>query len=379
MKITIDPNKAEPFYAQLFRQLSQLILSGEWAPGTRLPSEAEFEQALQISRSTIRQALGLAEADGLIERVPGKGTFVTRSPAERRGNNRLLGYVTCDFLPYLQNQLGAGVESVASAQGYRVIFYSTNRDVREEDDLLEHLVTQRQVGGLVVWPVLCDDPARRLFQMARQGQVPLVLVDRTFDGLNCDWVVSDNYGGAYAAVRHLLELGHRRIVFLSQPLEQLIPVAERRRGYEEALRDAGLTPLLPWMIGEAGQELEFASALNGSVNREIEQIVEYLQRPDPPTAIFALNDLIAMQAVRAAKIAGLRVPEDVSLVGFDDENLVNNLLDVQLTTVAQDGLAMGRRAAELLIERIEGHSGPPRQITLPTRLKVRASTARPGG
>jgi DNA-binding LacI/PurR family transcriptional regulator len=112
-------------------------------------------------------------------------------------------------------------------------------------------------------------------------------------------------------------------------------------------------------------------------SQEIEQIVRYLQASQLPTAIFAMNDMMAMQAMKATKLAGLRVPEDLSLVGFDDEGIVNTLLDVPLTTVAQDGFTMGRRAAELLIERIEGYDGPLRQEVLPTQLRVRASTAPP--
>jgi len=379
MEITIDRDLAVPLHMQLFDQLSHLILSGAWPPGRRLPSESELQRKLKISRSTVRQALSNAEAQGLIERVPGRGTFVTRSPASARGSH-LIGYITCDSFRYLQNQLVSGAESAFSAEGYRVVFCNSNRNVEEENELLEQLVSVDKVGGILIWPVLHDDPSRRLFQLARQGQVPLVLVDRTFDGLTCDYVTSDNYAGARAAVEHLIELGHRRIVFLSRPILQLLTIAERLRGYQEALRDAGLAPLEPWLVGAVDQEMEIVFTLRSYsevASREIEQIVQYLQAPQRPTAIFAMNDMMAMQAMKAIRMVGLRVPEDLSLVGFDDEGIVNTLLDVPLTTVAQDGFGMGRRAAELLMERIEGYSGPLRQEVLPVQLRVRASTAPP--
>ncbi|MEA3338139.1 MAG: substrate-binding domain-containing protein [Chloroflexota bacterium] len=107
---------------------------------------------------------------------------------------------------------------------------------------------------------------------------------------------------------------------------------------------------------------------------EIAAIEERLQMPQPPTAIFAMNDLTALLALKAASLAHLSVPRDLSLVGFDDMDFVA-FLPVPLTSVAQDPFALGRRAAELLIERIEGHEGPPRMELLPTRLKVRATTA----
>ena len=269
---------------------------------------------------------------------------------------------------------------MVSAKGYRVVFCNSNRDANEENRLLEQLVLEDKVGGILIWPVLHNDPSRRLFQLAHHGLIPLVLVDRTFNGLACDYVTSDNYAGAYAAVEHLVSLGHRRIAFLSRPILQLSTIAERFRGYQAALRDAGLTPLEPWLVGAANQEMEIIFALrcySDATSPEIEQIARYLRAPQRPTAIFAMNDMMAMQAMKAASLVGLRVPEDLSLVGFDDEGIVITLLDVPLTTVAQDAVALGRQAARLLIERIEGYDGPPRGEVVPTQLRVRASTAPP--
>jgi DNA-binding LacI/PurR family transcriptional regulator len=378
MKITIDRDTAVPLHVQLFDQLSRLILSGELAPGSRLPSETELQRQLEISRSTVRQALSNAEAQGLIERVPGKGTFVTLTLTGERSSR--IGYITCDSYRYFQSQLVSGAESMFSAKGYRVVFCNSNRDIDEENRLLEQLVLEDEVGGILIWPVLHDDPSRQLFQLARQGRVPMVLVDRTFDGMACDYVTSDNYTGARAAVEHLLALGHRRIVFLSRPILQLMTIAERFRGYQDALRDADVAPLEPWLVGDLGQEMEIVLALHSYsefASPDIEQIAQYLQAPQRPTAIFAMNDMMAMQAMKAIRMVGLRVPEDLSLVGFDDEGIVNAMLDVPLTTVAQDGFGIGARAAELLVERIEGHDGPLRKGVLPTQLKVRASTAPP--
>jgi DNA-binding LacI/PurR family transcriptional regulator len=379
MEISINRDSSTPLHEQLLNQVRHLILSGVWAPGDLLPSESELQRQLKISRSTIRQALSNAEAQGLIERVPGKGTFVTRSPTGQP-DSRLIGYITCDSFRHLQSQLLSGAESVVTAQGYRVVFCNSNRDADEENRLLEQLVLEDKVRGILIWPVLHDDPSRRLFQLAQQAMVPLVLVDRTFDGLPCDYVTSDNYAGAYAAVEHLIGLGHRRIAFLSRPILQLLTIAGRLRGYQEALKDAGLTPLEPWLVGGVNQEMEIVVALRSysdAHSQDVGQIARYLESSPRPTAVFAMNDMMAMQAVKAVRRVGLRVPEDLSLVGFDDEAIVNTLLDVPLTTVAQDAVTLGRRAAELLIERIEGHDGPPRGEVVPTELRVRASTAPP--
>ena len=377
MEITILRDNAIPLHVQLLNQLRHFILSGQWPPGSRLPSEPELQQQLQISRSTIRRALHDAQAEGLIERVPGKGTFVARSPASK-GNRHLIGFVTFDFLSEFQGKLLSGAESVARAKGYRIVFCHSERKVSEENRLLE-LLLQDQVGGILIWPAMGDDHTRVLFQLATQGVPPLVLMDRTFTGLTCDWVVSDNYAGAYAATQHLIALGHQRIAFLSRPILQLLPIAERVRGYRQALQDAGCTPLEPWLVGVAGQEMGTGYALRtytDASSQDIQQIARYLENPQRPTAIFAMNDLMAIQALKAASLVRLRVPDDLSLVGFDDLDVVSHL-EVPLTTMVQDTFTLGSRAAELLIERIEEYDGPPRQEVLPTQLRVRASTAPP--
>jgi DNA-binding LacI/PurR family transcriptional regulator len=203
-----------------------------------------------------------------------------------------------------------------------------------------------------------------------------VLLDRTLPTLNCDCVTSDNYTGGYNAVKHLLGLGHKRIVFLSRPILQLSTIADRLRGYQRALQAANLTPLQPWLVGTVDQELTTPSALSAyssGVGPEIGQITRYLASSERPTAIFAMNDLMALQALKAASQMGLRVPHDLAVVGFDDIDIAAHL-DVPLTTVAQDIVGLGEQATKLLIERIEGDKGSPRQETLPTQLRIRAST-----
>jgi len=374
MEITISHESAIPLHTQLLNQLRHLIVSGQWPPGTRLPSEPELKRELRISRSTIRQALSNAEAEGLITRVPGKGTFV----AQPKSKNHLLGYITFDFLSDFQLQLLSGAESAARAKGYRILFNNSGQDIDEENRLLDQLLKDK-VGGILIWPAMDNDPSRRLFQLSREGLIPLVLMDRTLSGLDCDYVTSDNYAGAYTAVQHLIGLGHRDIVFLSLPILRLQPVAERLRGYRAALRDAGLTPREPWLVGTADQEMGTRYALHSfsqAQSQETEQIGRYLESPGRPTAIFAMHDLLALQALKAARKVGLRVPQDLSLVGFDDMDFAAHL-EVPLTTIAQNSFDMGKRAAELLIERVEGYQGPSRQEVLPTQLRVRASTASP--
>jgi GntR family transcriptional regulator of arabinose operon len=378
-RIQIDREGAVPLHVQLLNQLRQLILSGRWIPDTRIPSELELQGQLNISRGTVRQALRNAEAEGLIIRVPGKGTFVAPSPHGTSSSN-LIGYVTDNCLDPMQSQVLTGAQGVITACGFRTIFGYSNGNLQEENQLLEQLVDEIGVAGVIIWPVPREEPSGRLLQLGQQGVTPLVAVDRTVEGLSCDFVSSENYAGAYAAVKHLVELGHRRIVFLSHPVMYLTTVAERWRGYQDAMRACGLAPRDPWLVGSPGRETSVRAVVEDGVDaysRDVAEIAQYIKSTPRPTAIFAINDAMTIQALKAAKLLGLGVPEDLSLVGFDDDSVINTVLDLPLTAVAQDVLGLGERAAELLIERVQGYSGSARKELLPTELRVRASTASP--
>ena len=378
MKISVNPESAVPLHVQLLDQIRHLILSGEWATGSRLPSEANLGRELQISRGTIRQTLQNAEVEGLIERVPSKGTFVAQNPA-RETPPRLIGFITSDFLSDHQRQLLRGAEHLARSRGYGVLFSSSSQDLQTENQLLDQMVAD-QVSGILIWPIYEDAPSRRLFELGRRCEPPMVLMDRTLPGLVCDSVASDNYGGAYAATKHLIELGHHRIVFLTRPLLELSTIADRLRGYRDALLEAGYAPQDPWCIEpspeESGEQYALHQYSSAGTSKEMLAIARRLQEPQPPTALFAMNDLSALLALKATDSAGLVVPHDLSIVGFDDMDFVT-FLPLPLTSVAQDTFALGKRAAEILIERIEGYEGPPRAELLSTQLRVRATTASP--
>ncbi len=376
--ITVEHDNTVPIHMQLLTQLRQLILSGQWPPGSRIPSETQLQRDLHISRSTVRQAYSRAEAEGLIKRVPGKGTYVNWLP-HQEATGQHIGYIANVLSSDFEYRILIGAEHAAKSRGFHILFSNVN-DPHEEPQLIDQLL-KGHVAGLLIFPTLMEQPSRHLFELEQQRLVPFVCVDRTLPGLTSDFVTSDNFAGAVAAVEYLIGLGHRRIAFLSHPILQLSTVAERLRGYRQALQDARLTPLEPWLVGVAEKEIQYRATLRvnheGEVTKEeILQVVDFLKRPQRPTALFAMNDAMALLALKAARLLHLGVPDDLSVVGFDDREIASHL-DVPLTTVAQDGFALGRRAAELLIDRISGYDGPQRQVVVPTQLKVRATAGPP--
>jgi len=221
---------------------------------------------------------------------------------------------------------------------------------------------EKRVDGMLVQPVAqAHDHLRLLADM----KVPFVLIQREVPGLVADAVVTDNMFGAYQAVDHPVELGRRRIAYLTTHLE-LSPVRDRIEGYRRALVQHDV--LYDERLVSRG-DLSAAAAAESA-----RAALAATPRPD---AIFAYNDLVAIRCLRALRDLGARVPDDVALVGFDDI-LIAEFFEVPLTTVAQPTQEIGQTATNLLLDRIE-RGGPHAhtRIVLPPRLVVRASSGAP--
>ncbi len=363
-------------HAQLHNQLWQLIHSGRWPNASRIPSENELTSHLNISRSTIRLALQQAEIEGLIERIAGRGTFVAYTP-QKAHHSRLIAFVTGGIDAENHLLMLNGAEQEVRARGYQIVF-SNAKNQEEELHILE-TVEQNNIGGVLLWANAQSTQSRQSnIAKYRQVRVPVVLMDRKISGFDCDFVTSDNYSGARALMQHFISLGHRHIVFLSHDMVEIFPVMERYRAYCETLEEAGLPTIEPWLIGQHGIEISAKYAIRSSIDKkslEIQQIRDYLLNIQPrPTAFFALNDWIAVFAVQAMKQLGLKVPDDISIAGFDDIELAAHL-DPPLTTVAQDPFAMGKRAAQVLFDRIDTKRENNKLEVIPTELRIRSSTA----
>jgi DNA-binding LacI/PurR family transcriptional regulator len=357
--------------------MRQLVLSNRWPVGYRLPSETALQNQLKISRSTIRHALRNLEVEGLIERMPGRGTFVAPLP-ERNSLHRPIAFMVTDFERPMQRQLLSGAEGVTRAAGYPIFFCNSDSDPAEERRMLEQFQNDN-VAGILLWPSIASGQSDYLAELTNQRVPPITMMDRTFDHIECDYVTSHNYQGGCSAVEHLVELGHEHIAFLSCNILGLRPIGERYRGYQDAMLRAGLKPSEAWIIGEPDMEIhsEFAlEAYSENGSPLVDEIAGLLnENKQRATAIFAINDNVALLTLKAAHNIGVRVPDELSIVGYDDLDIVS-YLPTPLTTVAQDYYAIGKEAAKLLIERIEGcYDGPPRVAQLPTQLRARATTS----
>jgi LacI family transcriptional regulator len=261
--------------------------------------------------------------------------------------------------PFFQEVL-VGLKHGLGDSGYDVLLFASEQPHSSRNGKHSYLRRARhhRVDGVVLWGVDRDDPeVERLLE----SKIPLIGVDLDVAGERASYVASDNVGGARLAVRHLHELGHRRIATIAGP-ENMRPGADRLLGYRAELQALGV---------ERRAEYERA----GDFYTESGEVAmrALLQLAEPPTAVFAAADLMAVGAIKAANDAGLRVPGDLAVVGFDDIQLAG-LLNPSLTTIRQDKPGLGLAAARALVEQIERpHISPP-ALTLPVELVVRASS-----
>jgi LacI family transcriptional regulator len=276
----------------------------------------------------------------------------------RSKRTRTIALVVSDITNPFFTSIARGVEDAAAGREYAVIVVNTDESQAKEIAYLRVLMA-RQVDGVLLVPA---GNSAEPFRLLRSQKIPVVVVDRRVVVRRVDEVRCDSEAGAYSLVDHLIGLGHRRIAVITGS-RAIATSVDRVAGYERALNEAGI-PLDPALI-----RYDRFSLAGGS-----RRMAELLAISPRPTAVFATNNFIAYGALRALLEAGVRVPREMSLVTFDDlpEGWHE---DPYLTALAQPAYEIGRRAAELLLERLAGVAQPKRQvIILPGELIIRRSS-----
>lgn len=369
---TISKTSPIPLHIQLLNELRHAILSGKFKAHEQLPGEYALVTELNISRSTIQRAWQTALDEGLIYRIPAKGTFVAELPTAT-SKTKIIGCIVPEFRYSFDGSLFDGAEEILRDKGYRLLFAQSERRISEENRLIRSMC-EEGAAGILLWPAGEDSRDRYVYDPA--CSVPIVLLDRPIRGAALPCVTSQNYDGARQAMDHLLSLGHRRIAFAAWPPLDLLPVAERGRAYHDAMEAAGLSPLPFITLGEPVEAVNYRRYVQ-EAHEDVAYLAEVLTRLDRPTAVFAMNDIVATLVLRATQEIGLRVPRDLSLVGFDNHPELAERGVPTLTTVAQNTRLLSREAARRLLILIEGEPSLNTFISIPTRLVVRDSTGAP--
>ncbi len=322
------------------------------------------EQA-QVSVATVSRVLNGKESvdPGLYQRVMEAVDALQYRPNRlarnlRKNSTNIIALVVPDIQNAFFVSVAHSVEEATFQKGYTVVICNTNDDPQRERQYFQTLIDEACAGIIVC---VTDERLGHVeVQKALDRGIAVVALDRRLEDVAVDSVLSDNFGGSRLAVSYLIEQGHRRIGVIAGS-DRFAPGRERRMGYEQALIDAGL-PLDRSLI----KVTEFTVLESEAAADEL------MGQPEPPTALFICSAHAAIGSLRAINRRGLRIPDDISLLTFDDLDWTE-VYNPPITAVAQNTRQLGITAAKLLLERINGVQEIPQERRLPTELRIRNS------
>ncbi len=319
-----------------------------YATVSRVLSGYEF-----VKETTRTRVMDAVERLGYIANLPARTLA--------GGNSRIVGLLVPNLDNNYVGTITQGIDQALARANYDLLLYTTHRHPSKESYFVNDIPNGLAEGILLIAPLV---PTAYL-DLLREQNFPYVLIDQADATENSSVVEATNWQGAYEATRYLIDLGHTRIGFIKGS-PAIRSAADRLLGYKAALADCDI-PIREELVIEG----DYQQQTSYKTTKHLLQSVDY-----PPTAIFASNDLAAFGAIDAAREYGLHIPEDISIIGFDDIPQAS-LVYPKLTTVHQPLEQMGKIAVKLLLERIEDRSLPPQRVVMATQLVIRDSCAPP--
>jgi GntR family transcriptional regulator, arabinose operon transcriptional repressor len=373
-------------YQEIMDYLETKIQQQEFRPDDLLPSEFELARQFNVSRITTQKALDELQNNGLIYRVRGKGSFVCE-PSKSKVNQLDQSLKIIALVIPFQNSFGGsleviqGLSPVLSKHGYYLTVHISHYSIEEERELLNNLVNDG-AAGIVIYPFSHRynvDLVNRLLL----DKYPIITIDKYYDVLPVSSVYSDNFNGSYQAASHLIQLGHRNIVFVSdRDLMSANSVSERYFGFCKALKDHDL-PITDdnlICIDYRNNEELFQAIINN--DPEVDSLLDPFKKIIGDllnnkkrrfTAIHGLNDYLTIYFLKAALTMGVKVPDEMSFVGFDNIDY-SAFFETPLTTIEQDFKKIGEEAGILMMNRIANPDGEYKRVVLPVKMIIRKST-----
>ncbi|MFJ2133932.1 LacI family DNA-binding transcriptional regulator [Streptomyces sp. NPDC087845] len=362
-----DGTGQEPLYRMVKRDLVADIDRGAYEPDQPFISQREVCERFEVSTTTAVRALNELVAEGYLVRHRGRGTFVAeRSPQQRPTGTahgtreRSIACVMPGNGPH-QSAVIDGIETACGERGLRM-FLSNSKGSEQVEERALRLALETGAGGVVLYPVSSGADSPALAELTRCG-VPVVLIDRYHPGSPNDAVVFDNYSVGFRLTEHLIELGHHRIATLWDETG-VTSVTERLTGHVQALRKHG--------IQVSPQLTALATYHRLPDERRLKMLSAVLDRPEPPTVLLCANGHTLAHAARDLSVLGFEVPGRIELAGMDDAGPFD-LLPLTIAAAQLPSREMGRRAMELLAQRIQDPDGPHEveHVVLPVEIRTR--------
>jgi GntR family transcriptional regulator, arabinose operon transcriptional repressor len=367
----------KPLYSQIIEILRGRIENGEYVPDQQLPTEVELAEQFNVSRITSKRALIELEREGLIYRRRGSGSFVKKRQEIQRASEEQAvsssSRIISMIIPYVasNNMLGyiPGLAGYLESKGYYLSIHNSDWSSSQEREMLRAL-PKRGTSGIILYPVSTQHNLD-IVHALHLNDYPIVTIDQNYSILKMGSIVSNNYDGGYTAASKLIELGHTRIAFLSTiGIQYRSTVRDRFFGYSKALHDNGIPVDIDLIFSDLPRESEgnplsrrefYKSLLNQMLELQV-------------TAIQAEHDLVAFDCIKAAVDMGIRIPEQLSIVGFDNNQEFTLQADVTITTVEQDYNEIGKRAAMMIVDQLESGTRQTNRTDVPVKWIPRQST-----
>ncbi len=343
-----DDTIAMPLVVRLAQAVRADVANGVYASGSLVASERALCRKYQASRTTVRNAIGRLVDEGILYRVPGSGTFVGSGRSRQQLDTvprRTIALALLDLANPWFAELAESIQRAAKRQGWQLRLHLTHNDPDDEREFIQGLCHDRGIHGLLIVPVVGRIGLSREapYRLLRAAAVPFVFVSNHLPDLAADYVIVDSQRGTYEATCYLIGLGHRTITYLGiTPQGDDLASRWRHDGYVQAMREHGFEPCAA-EVDQAAPSLTEAAA---------QAVGEHLRGKRRPTAVVAFNDLLAAVACRVVADAGLRVPDDVSVIGFDNTDLAAHG-PVPLTSVDPSARRLGELAVDVLLDRLE--------------------------
>lgn len=358
--------QSEPKYLTIKKAIQKKIETNAYPLGSRIPSESELREIYNVSRHTVRSAINNLVNEGYVVKQQGSGTFVSDYYQSKMINQEVsspkkIGVISTYIADYIFPSIIRGIEEKLSQHGYSLLLYSTKNDVEIERLALKTMIEQ-EVDGLIIEPTKSNlmNPNLDYYLKLVEKQIPLVMINASYDELDLPVIAMEDTVSGKVATEYLIEKGHTNIGMITKCDD--IQGKNRMKGYLKALYDAQLSFSSDFILQYDTEERPHIAKV----------IKSMLQKENLPTAFVSYNDEIALILIEEMNKLDLKCPEDISIVSHDNSFISDTLSGVKVTSINHSKEALGKKAAEVIIESIE-EDAPIRSYYFKPELVIRDS------
>ncbi|MDO4679998.1 MAG: GntR family transcriptional regulator [Aerococcus sp.] len=358
---------AENKYEMIERGLRTVIENGEYKVGDKLPTESELMAQYGVSRYTVRRAIGDLQNEHYVYRIQGGGMYVDDWQGHQKQrviNNKMIGVVTTHLADYIFPSIIAGIDRAISAQGYSLVVSNTHNNREKERQSLQQMIDNK-VAGLIIEPTqsALPNPSIDLYQQVAEAQIPCIFINAHYHQLDIPYLEVKDREAEQKMIEYLIGQGHQRIlgIFQVDDMQGL----HRMQGFINAyMLHPDISYLSETVMYQSGQDM----------TKVFDQVARILDKADRPTAVVCYNDELAIQIMDVIRSLNLKIPADISIVGFDDY-VLSRYLEPRLTTVEHPKGKMGLDAGKMIMACINGEEVDP--ILYDLKMVYTDSTASP--